>query len=161
MLANDVVAEAAEIVIIGAGFAGAATAYHLARRGVRDVVILEAEPRAGVHASGKNAALCFQLIDDPDEARLAVEGTRAYADPPEDVAPRPLLRRLGSLLLASEGGRASLDAALRDARTLGVAATIVSRGDAIRRVPILAPSPFVCALENADDGVVDVAALLR
>jgi D-arginine dehydrogenase len=161
VLPNDVVAEAAEIVIIGAGFAGAATAYHLARRGVRDVVILEAEPRAGVHASGKNAALCFQLIDDPDEARLAVEGTRTYADPPEDIAPRPLMRRQGSLLLASEGGRASLDAALRDARTLGVAATIVSRDDAIRRVPILARSPFVCALENADDGVVDIAALLR
>jgi glycine/D-amino acid oxidase-like deaminating enzyme len=68
VLPNDVVAEAAEIVIIGAGFAGAATAYHLARRGVRDVVVLEAEPCAGVHASRKNAALCFQLIDDPGEA---------------------------------------------------------------------------------------------
>jgi glycine/D-amino acid oxidase-like deaminating enzyme len=44
MLANLLVAEAADIVIIGAGFAGAATAHHLARRGVGDVVVLEAEP---------------------------------------------------------------------------------------------------------------------
>ena len=154
-------AEAAEIVIIGAGFAGAATAYHLTRRGIRDVVVLEAEPCAGVHASGKNAALCFQLIDDPGEARLAVEGTRAYMDPPEDLAPRSLLMRQGSLLLSSDAGRASLDAALRDARTLGVAARIVSRDDAIRRVSILARSPFVCALENVDDGVVDIGALLE
>jgi D-arginine dehydrogenase len=97
MPANLLVAEAADIVIIGAGFAGAATADHLARRGVGDVVVLEAEPRAGVHASGKNAALCFQRIGDLDEARLGVEGTRFYADPPEDLAPRPLLTRRGAL----------------------------------------------------------------
>jgi glycine/D-amino acid oxidase-like deaminating enzyme len=35
--------ETADVVIIGAGFAGAATAYHLTRRGVRNVLVLVRE----------------------------------------------------------------------------------------------------------------------
>ena len=39
-----------EVVIIGGGFAGASTAYSLARAGVTDVVIVEREPVCGYHA---------------------------------------------------------------------------------------------------------------
>ena len=46
-----------EFVIVGAGLAGATTAWHLARRGVTDVVLLEQEATPGVHSSGRNA--CF------------------------------------------------------------------------------------------------------
>lgn len=157
MLPSAVVTEAADVVILGAGFAGAATAYHLTARGARDVVVLEAEARAGVHASGKNAALCFQLIADGDEARLAVEGTRVYAAPPEDLSPQPLLVRSGSLLLASEAGRGSLE----DARRLGVRALVASRDEVLRRVPLLAASSFAAALDNPEDGVVDIPGLLE
>ncbi|MGH7897925.1 MAG: NAD(P)/FAD-dependent oxidoreductase [Candidatus Binatia bacterium] len=152
--------EAAQVVIIGAGFAGAATAYHLAKRGVRDVIVLEAEASAGVHASGKNAALCFQTIDDREEAELAIEGTRIYAAPPEDLSPEPLLERNGSLLLASEAGRPALEKSHDAARALGVGTSIVSRAEAIARVPLLRHSPFECALDNPEDGVVDIRRLL-
>jgi len=46
-----------EYVIVGAGLAGATTAFHLARRGVSDIVLLEQETTPGVHSSGRNA--CF------------------------------------------------------------------------------------------------------
>ena len=32
-----------KLVIVGAGFAGIATAYHLARRGVREILVVERE----------------------------------------------------------------------------------------------------------------------
>ena len=35
--------ETVEYLIIGAGFAGAATAYHLSHRGVSDILLLEQE----------------------------------------------------------------------------------------------------------------------
>ena len=161
MLAVSFVAEAADVVIIGAGFAGAATAYHLTARGIRDVLVLEGEPRAGLHASGKNAALCFQLIADLDEARLAVEGTRVYAAPPDDLSARALLVRSGSLLVAADASRAALEASAADARVLGVRAALISREEAVRRVPLLAGSSFVTALDNPEDGVVDIARLLE
>ena len=151
--------EAADIVIIGGGFAGAATAYHLTERGAGGVVVLEAEPRPGVHASGENAALCFQIIDDADEAALAIEGTEVYACPPEQLAAAPLLRRCGSLLLATE--RAPLQSALDQADALGIAASILPREEVVRQIPLLADSPFTAALHNPEDGVVDIARLLE
>lgn len=43
----------AEIVIIGGGVVGASVAYHLAERGVKDILILEREPRQGCGSTGK------------------------------------------------------------------------------------------------------------
>jgi D-arginine dehydrogenase len=150
----------ADVVIIGSGFAGAAAAYHLTARGVRDVVVLESEARPGMHASGKNAALCFQLIENDAEARLAIEGTEIYASPPAELSSRPLLDRRGSLFLAARDNLRRLEETKRDGDRLGVATMILSREEAVRRVPMLAETPFDFALENPSDGFVDIAALL-
>ncbi len=48
----------AEVCIVGAGFAGLATALGLIERGVRDVVVLEAR-RVGFGASGRNGGFVF------------------------------------------------------------------------------------------------------
>jgi D-arginine dehydrogenase len=67
----------ARFVIVGAGLAGAATAFHLKRRGVTDVVLLEREGVAGVHSSGRNASLLRERVDHADLQGLATEGAAA------------------------------------------------------------------------------------
>lgn len=153
--------ESADVVVIGAGFAGAATAHHLAERGVRNVVLLESEPVPGAHASGRNAALVFEVMENAAEAQLAIEGARFYAAPPPDFADGPLLRRCGSLLVASEAGLPALESAARDAKELGVPAVVLPGEEAARRVRALEGSPIAAALENPNDGVVDIHALLQ
>jgi glycine/D-amino acid oxidase-like deaminating enzyme len=64
----------ADIVIVGAGLAGAATAYHLARLGRRDILILEQEAIAGAHSSGRNAAIVRAHADDAAVQKLVSEG---------------------------------------------------------------------------------------
>ena len=51
------------IVIVGAGIAGAATAFFLAQRGFGRVVLLEREPVPGVGSTGRNAAILRTLMD--------------------------------------------------------------------------------------------------
>jgi D-arginine dehydrogenase len=153
--------DTADVVIIGAGFAGASTAYHLVQRGVRDVLLLEREAIAGYHASGRNAALAFQVLSDPAEARLATEGARFIADPPDGFAATPLLRRCGSLLVAGDAGLPALHTAQEDAMRLGIDAQMITADEAIRRVPALAGAPFAAAFWNPHDGVVDIHALLQ
>jgi D-arginine dehydrogenase len=153
--------ESAEVVIIGAGFAGAATAYHLVRRGVRDVLVLEREAIAGKHASGRNAALAFQALADSAEARLALEGARFIAAPPDGFCATPLLQRSGSLLVAQAAGLPQLREANQAAQYLGITGALISAEDAVRRVPALAGAPFAAAFWNPEDGVVDIHALLQ
>lgn len=137
--------EYADIVIIGAGFAGASTAFHLARRGCRDIIILEREAIPGRHASGRNAALAFTVLSDPMEARLAVEGAAFLAVPPDGFCATPLLRHCGSLLVATgEGGMALLKAAEEMSRRLGLNCAFITPQEAIPfrpeiRVEIIVP----------------------
>jgi D-arginine dehydrogenase len=53
-----------DILIVGAGMAGASTAFHLTRRSDRRVVILEKEATPGVHSSGRNAAFIREYAGD-------------------------------------------------------------------------------------------------
>jgi len=45
----------ADVVIIGGGIMGASTAYHLARRGCTNVVVLESGEMFGLGSTGLNA----------------------------------------------------------------------------------------------------------
>ncbi len=63
-------AESAEVVIIGGGIMGASLAFHLTRRGVRDILIIEKRTLAS-GASGKTGALLRQHYTNIPEATLA------------------------------------------------------------------------------------------
>ena len=150
--------ESVACAIVGAGFAGASTAYHLASRGVADVVILEREATWGAHASGRNAALGRQLCEDARVTELAVRGARFLRSPPADFCREPLWRPTGSLLwceaeaLAAELEERAAASDLRCAR----------RGAAgvLERWPELAGGAGGVALHVESDGVIDVHALL-
>jgi glycine/D-amino acid oxidase-like deaminating enzyme len=61
------------VCIIGAGFAGLATAMSLVERGVRDIVILEAE-HVGYGASGRNGGFVFGGFSLGERSLLAAAG---------------------------------------------------------------------------------------
>ena len=72
----------AEVAIIGAGFAGTATAWALARRGVTGVVVLEREVTLGRYASGRSAGLGRQLAEDDATTALTVRGAAMLRELP-------------------------------------------------------------------------------
>jgi D-arginine dehydrogenase len=150
----------ADVVIVGAGFAGAATAYHLARRGVARIVIVEQEARPGLHSSGRNAALGRQVVTDPAIATLAIEGMRFMAVPPPGLASHEYLRQSGSLILARGTEAAALRAALPALRTKGLVARWLDRAACEQLVPVIGGGTFEGGVHCPQDGVVDIAALL-
>ncbi len=88
------------VVILGAGIAGAATAWFLARRGTHEVVLLEQEIQPGVHSSGRNAGILRTAIPDPALHSLARDSYRFYRDPPPGFCEQPLIDPVGLYLAA-------------------------------------------------------------
>lgn len=130
-----------ETVIVGAGFGGVSTAYHLARRGARGVLVLEKEAAAGTQASGRNAGLLRQSSDDPEIAALLRRGARAARRALRDIPGS--IRNTGSLILGQ--GIARLAA--------GPHARVVDASEIVEGLEGR-------ALYDPDDSVVDPQALL-
>lgn len=149
-----------DYVIIGAGFAGAATAYHLTRRGVGRILLLEQESIPGFHSSGRNAAMMRQCVPDPDLAQLTRDGAAFLRKPPGDW-PEPVgFKPNGSLLLGSGAGWNKLQQDAAVGRTVGIDVVLWTPEQAKRRVPVLERSEFEGATWCASDGIVDIHALL-
>jgi D-arginine dehydrogenase len=149
-----------EIVIIGAGFAGAATAYHLARRGRADVLLIEQESIPGFHSSGRNAAMMRQCVPDPDLATLTRDGATFLRNLPSDW-PEPVgFKQNGSLLLGSGAGWNKLQQDAMVGRSVGIDVVLWTPAQAKQHVPVLNRSEFDGAAWCASDGIIDIHALL-
>ena len=91
--------ERASVVIIGGGIAGCSIAYHLAKRGITDVVVLERKQlTCGTtwHAAG----LVTMLWPTPTLTNLAKYSHELYASLEEETGQATGYRRTGSLSLA-------------------------------------------------------------
>ncbi len=151
--------ESADIVVIGGGFAGAATACFLARGGARGVVLVEAEDQFGAHASGLNAAMARQLTADPVTTDILMASVAGMTRDDGFWTDRVEVRPLGSLLLVGFEEGPLVKAAARAAGR-GLDCRVVDREEAVARVDALRDTEFDRAIWTGSDGVVDIHALL-
>jgi len=140
-----------DAVIVGAGFAGAATAFHLSEHFRGSILVIEREEVPGVHASGRNASLILQTVSDPVVRRATARGQAEYARLHSELG----FRRVGSLLL---GGRSQLE---QRRETELVASAFREPSEVRQRIPLLEGHSFDAALETPGDGVIDIWALLQ
>jgi glycine/D-amino acid oxidase-like deaminating enzyme len=90
------------VLIVGGGIAGTATAWFLARRGVRDVVLVERETRLGSHATAQNAAILRTSMPDEVTERLARESAEFLRAPPAGFASVPLVDECGIVITSAQ-----------------------------------------------------------
>jgi len=152
--------DSVQCVVIGAGFAGAATAYHLTRRGLTDILLLEQETIPGFHSSGRNAAMIRQCVPDPVVGRLTRDGAGFLRNFPSDWPIPVEFKQNGSLLLGSAKGWEKLKQDAESGRNLGIDVTLWTLEQAKSHVPVLKEAEFDGAIWCVTDGTIDIHALL-
>lgn len=136
----------ADVIVIGAGIAGASMAARLA--GKARVLLLEMEAQAGYHATGRSAAN-FEPTYGPPVIRALTRASGAFfRDPPEAFAAVPLLSPRGVLMLGDAD-----DGALAE-EYVGLGYRACAFAEAKQRYPLLREG--VAAHHLIDDTTTDV-----
>ena len=148
-----------EVVVIGAGFAGAATALALARDGHSGVLVIEAEKGPGHHASGRNAAMARRLVADPLLAGLATQSLELLREL-EVRRDIQLLDPVGGMLIGDSADCHRLLRTAQEVEGLGEETQALEGAELVERVPALRGATSSAAVYSSGCGVVDIHGLL-
>jgi 4-methylaminobutanoate oxidase (formaldehyde-forming) len=144
----------ASAVVVGGGIVGASIAYHLAHRGVDDVLVLERNQlTSGTtwHAAG----LVAQLRSTENQTKLARYSLDLYARLQDETGQDPGLRRPGAITLASTPNRwEEIRRTAAMARYLGIDAVEIDRGEIAERWPMAETDDLLGGIWLPHDGVV-------
>jgi sarcosine oxidase subunit beta len=141
-----------EVVVVGGGVMGASTAYHLARAGVTDVVLLEAADLAS-GSSGKPLGGVRAQFSDRANVELGARSLAAFRAFGDEVGVDIGLRPVGYLfVLRAAGDVAPFEAGVAVQNELGVGTRLVDAAEAVALCPYLDPGVVVAASWSPEDG---------
>ncbi len=151
----------ARIVIIGGGAIGCAIAYCLARRGEKDVLLLE-KARITEGSSWHAAGLVGQLRGKRNLTRLMQNSVRIFGGLAADSGQETDWKQVGSLRIAASEARLSeIKRAITQARGFGFEAHLVSPEEAKRLFPFMSTEGVVGAAYIPTDGQIDPYAVTQ
>jgi sarcosine oxidase subunit beta len=146
----------ADVVVIGGGCMGASVAYHLTRRGVTNVVLVEREPLLATGSTGRNAGGVRHQFSNAANIRLSIESIGVLERFADEVGHPIDFHQDGYLFLLSSPS--SVDTFHRNValqRGLGVDVQWLDAADAARLAPGLATAGVIGATFCQRDGIAD------
>ncbi|MCF1489949.1 FAD-binding oxidoreductase [Pseudomonas sp. AA27] len=146
-----------DILIIGAGIAGASLGYRLA--GQRQVLLLERETQPGYHATGRSAAMFMEAYGTPQIQALTRASRAFYEQPPAGFCEHPLLEPRGCLYVASHEQHDLLESTYAQNLANGTAVSLLDSAAALELVPSLRGELLAGAVHETGAMDLDVHAL--
>ncbi len=146
----------ADVVVVGAGCIGASIAYHLARRGLKPLVV-EREKFAADGSTGVCAGGVRQQFSTAVNVRLSKASIEAFVRMNDELAYEgELYWPVGYLFCLTDEARwTAFQEHVAMQRALGVAVETLTPADVARRWPLLETSDLLGATFCASDGLAD------
>ncbi|WP_240770352.1 FAD-binding oxidoreductase [Nocardioides sp. GY 10127] len=142
----------ASVVIIGGGIMGLSTAYHLARAGVRDVVLLEKD-EFGSGSTSKAAGGVRANFSDAVNIELGQRSLRTFERFREDFGQEIDLHQVGYLFLLDDPAHvAAFEANVALQNSMGVPSRMIDVAEAMRLSPYINPEGLLGAAWSPNDG---------
>lgn len=146
----------ADIVIIGGGVMGASAAYHLAQRGVKNIVLLEKENFFGTGATGRCAGGVRYQFSTEINVKLSIESLPMIERFKEEIGQDVSYRQCGYLLVATnEKEVAMFKHNVQMQNSLGVPTQLLSGHEVRARLPLMKFDDALAGTFNQKDGTVD------
>lgn len=147
----------ARVVIIGGGVMGCSVAYHLAKLGWRDVVLLE-QGRLSCGTTWHAAGLVGQLRAHQNMTRLVQYSAQLYAQLETETGQATGWKQCGSVLVARTPERVTLFKRIASAaKAQGIDCELISIKEAAEKYPVMRTDDVVGALWLPLDGKVNPA----
>ena len=143
----------ASVVVIGGGVVGCSIAYQLARRGQRDVVVLERDT-VGSGTTSKAAGGIRGQFSTETEIRFSQESQRVFETFRDEFGVDPGYQRIGYLfLIADADDLRGFEERIALQRRCGVDVRVVTPKDAQELVPALRVDDLIAGVWGAGDGL--------
>lgn len=145
-----------DIVVIGAGIAGASVAAELSAE--RRVVLLEQEQVPGYHTTGRSAAIYSPIYGPQPIRALTRASLEFFYEPPQGFCDHPLLKPIDALFVArpdQAGSLATMQAELCDATGI----RHIDKRTLAQKAPILRADYAESGIHDDGSSEIDVAAL--
>ncbi|MEJ2401610.1 MAG: FAD-binding oxidoreductase [Xanthomonadales bacterium] len=147
--------ESCDIIVIGAGIAGASAAAELAADA--RVVLFEMEPQPGYHASGRSAAYFAAAYGKPVIQSITRSSESFFRHPPDGFTDVDLYRPRDCIFFGRPDQADRLEAMQREIPRLEFLDEAAVRA----RVPVMRPGYLPGGLRDPEGGDLDVEALLQ
>jgi len=146
----------ADIVIIGGGVMGASAAYHLAQRGVENILLLEKEEVFGSGATGRCAGGVRYQFSTEINIKLSLESLPMIEHFKEEIGQDVNYRQCGYLLVATnEQDATTFKRNIELQNSLGVQTQLLSGDEVRKRLPLMRFNDAIAGTFNQKDGTVD------
>lgn len=141
-----------DVVVVGGGLIGSAAAYHLAKSGMRTLLIEQGDLASG--ASGANFGnVQVQDAEFGLSLELTLQGYEKFSSLEAELDYDLDYQRTGSLLLIeNEHQRAAMEQRATSLQSAGVAAQLLDQDEVCRLEPGLAADSVIGALYHANEG---------
>lgn len=152
----------AEIVIVGGGVMGASTAYHLAKRGVKNIVLLEREPFFGQGSTGRCAGGIRHQFSTDVNIELSIKSLAMLRNFEADTGQAIDMKQCGYLfLLSTEEQLAQFRQNVAKQHEHGVRSEVWTTAQIAARVPLLNLDGIIGGTYCADDGLADPSGVVN
>jgi sarcosine oxidase, subunit beta len=143
----------ASTVVIGGGVVGCSIAYNLARRGLRDVVVVERET-VGSGTTSKAAGGIRAQFPTETEIRFSLEAIRIFERFEDEFGVDPGYKKIGYLFLLSEERQLrAFEPRIALQTQLGADVRVITPDDARKLVPALRVDDLIGAVWGPGDGL--------